>query len=182
MAVLLETVGELTASERFTPRSAGKSVNSLCANEESFFKKSWQKFSARYLFIHTGICECIICIINSPGFPTRLVNRLWKVFNKLSLNLRKAWWMGPHLRASFFSWDQLRWGADLSKLPCWDLFRFLYSDFHELRFCWLLDAITWLFIESLPAVSFDYLLTKWELLEFGCLKQTRKQSSASYIL
>lgn len=53
MAVLLETVGELTASERFMPRSAGKSVNSLCANEESFFKKSWQKFSARYLSLYT---------------------------------------------------------------------------------------------------------------------------------
>lgn len=78
----------------------------------------------------------------------------------------------------FLVWDQLRWGGDLSKLPCWDLFRFLYSfkDFHELRFCWLLDAITWLFIESLPAVSFDYLLTKWELLEFGCLKQTNKEA------
>lgn len=82
---MLETVGELTASERFTPRSAGKSVNRVLSQKE--LAEVQRSIS---LFIQTGICECIICIINSPGFPTRLVNRLWKVFNKLSLNLRKA--------------------------------------------------------------------------------------------
>lgn len=49
---MVGTVGELTASERFTSRSAGKGVNSLCANEESSFTKCWQQFAAQYLSLY----------------------------------------------------------------------------------------------------------------------------------
>lgn len=107
MSALLESVGELTASERFTSRSAGKSVNSLCANEESSFKNSWQNSSVQYMeiYMENQIYQCVIISIHQEpkswhggkldvfkfaSFPLQpgLVNKLCGVFGKLSLGLR----------------------------------------------------------------------------------------------
>lgn len=58
MGVLFECVGELTESKRSMSRSAGRGVNSLCANEESSFKSAWQRFNLPYLFLMENlICE-----------------------------------------------------------------------------------------------------------------------------